>query len=389
MRKYFFQAVTAEGKQISGYVSAPSIDEARDKLKAGGLSILTLEQPTEESQVLAQGMHVFEFEALNEQHKAVKGTIEATELYEAFKKLRLEYKLEVEYLADSAAAPTVKQQVREDGLPKELEDRLQIEVKMAEKKEKKKNKHDSSENEVQEAVDANEAERQFMVEKIDAVLAEIVPLLEENAEYIDAHKKREIEERINLVMRLKHSNSVAHLRSLTKRLLEQISSDEIFLKDANIPAELQEEMNRRRNQFQDIGTSFDKAISKGLVDLQVQLAKIDTGAIADTVKDLRPIEKATNVFYLVFGFLMLLCTVFFVFVYALYFFEIQLEQTSFFLQSPLLWYVWGLGVVMSISFYFLRFYPKQEWYENLVVVSSTVAAIVVYTVQFPILFYWT
>jgi len=351
--------------------------------------ILTLEQPTEESQVLAQGMHVFEFEALNEQHKAVKGTIEATELYEAFKKLRLEYKLEVEYLADSAAAPTVKQQVREDGLPKELEDRLQIEVKMAEKKEKKKNKHDSSENEVQEAVDANEAERQFMVEKIDAVLAEIVPLLEENAEYIDAHKKREIEERINLVMRLKHSNSVAHLRSLTKRLLEQISSDEIFLKDANIPAELQEEMNRRRNQFQDIGTSFDKAISKGLVDLQVQLAKIDTGAIADTVKDLRPIEKATNVFYLVFGFLMLLCTVFFVFVYALYFFEIQLEQTSFFLQSPLLWYVWGLGVVMSISFYFLRFYPKQEWYENLVVVSSTVAAIVVYTVQFPILFYWT
>lgn len=390
MRKYFFQAVTAEGKQISGYVSAPSIDAARDKLKAGGLSILTLEQPSDEGQELAQGMHVFEFEAQNPQHKTVKGTIEATELYEAYKKLRREYKLDVAYLVDSASAPTVKLQIREEGLPRELEDRLQIEIKIEEKKEKKKKgSHESQENEVQEAVDANEEERQFMVEKIDAVLAEIVPLLEENSEYIDAHKKREIEERINLVMRLKHSNSVAHLRSLTKRLLEQISSDEIFLKDANIPPELQEEMNRRRSQFQAIGTSFDKAISKGLIDLQVQLAKIDTGAIAETVKDLKPFEKVTNVFYLVFGFLMGLCTVFFVFMYGLNFFGVQEAQTSFFLHSPLLWYIWGLGVLMSISFGFLRFYPKQEWYENLVVVVSTVVAIVVFTVQFPIVFYWT
>lgn len=388
MRKYFFQAVTAEGKQISGYVSANSLEAARDKLKASGLSILTLEEPKEGGQTLAQGMRVYEFEALNKQHKTVKGTIEAVELYEAYKKLRLEYNLEVKYLVDSASALPVKQKVREEGLRPELEERLKVEIKIAEKKAKKKHRP-GKEDEIKEAVEANEEERQFMVEKIDAVLAEIVPLLEENSEFIDAHKKREIEERINLLMRLKHSNSVAHLRSLTQRLLEQISSDEIFLKDANIPSELQEEMNRRRGQFQAIGTNFDKAISKGLIDLQVKLAQIDTEALKDTMKDIRPVQKVTNVFYLVFCFLFALCSVFLLFMEGLNWFELQEVRAVFFLTSPLIWYVWGLGLLMAVSFYFLRFYPKQEWWENLVVVGSTVLGFVVYTVQFPIVFYWT
>lgn len=388
MRKYFFQAVTAEGKQISGYVSAEGIEQAREKLSAGGLSILTLEEPKEMVDTMEQGMRVYQFEAINKQKKKVQGTIEAIELYEAFKKLRLEYKLEVEYLVDSASAPSVKEKIRTEGLPPELEERLQVEIKIAKKKEKKKQKGVNA-NEVQEAVDANEEERQFIVEKIDAVLNEVVPLLEENAEYIDAHKKREIEERISLLMRLKHSNSVAHLRSLTQRLLEQISSDEIFLKDANIPPELQEEMNRRRSQFQAIGTTFDKAISTGLIDLQVKLAKIDAGALKNSMRELKPVEKVINVLYLVFGFLGALCSVFLIFVYGLNYFGIQVEQTLFFLQSPLIWYVWGLGVLMMISFYFLRVYPKQEWFENLVVIGCTIAGFVVYTVQFPIVFYWT
>jgi len=390
MHKYFFQAVTAEGKQISGYVSAESIDQARDKLSAGGLSILTLEEPTENSgnDTMEQGMRVYQFEALNKAKKKVQGTIEAIELYEAFKKLRGEYKLDVVYLVDSASAPSVKEKIRTEGLPPELEERMQVELKILKKKEKKKQKG-ANPDEVQEAVDANEEERQFIVEKIDAVLNEVVPLLEENAEFIDGHKKREIEERISLLMRLKHSNSVAHLRSLTQRLLEQISSDEIFLKDANIPSELQEEMNRRRSQFQAIGANFDKAISKGQIDLQVKLSKLDAGAFADSVKDFKPFEKITNVFYLLFCFLAALCSVFLLFIYALYFFDIQAEQTLFFLTSPLIWYVWGLGVLMMISFYFLRFYPKQEWFENLVVVGGTLVGFIVYTVQFPIVFYWT
>ena len=387
MRKYFFQAVTAEGKQISGYVSANSIDEGRDKLKNGGLSILTLEEPKEMAEVMEQGMRVYEFEAKNKGNKDVKGTIEAIELYEAYKKLRREYKLEVQYLVDSASAPTVKEKIRNEGLPPELEERLQVEIKIEKKKEKKKQKG-SNENEVEEAVKANEAERVFMVEKIDAVLNEIVPLLEENAEFIDSHKKREIEERISLLMRLKHSNSVSHLRSLTQRLLEQISSDEIFLKGANIPSELQEEINRRRSQFQAIGTNFDKAISKGLIDLQVQLAKIDTDALRDSMRDLRPFEKVVNVFYLVFCLLGAFCTVFLIFMFGLNYFDVQAEQTSFFLESPMIWYTWGLGILMTISFYFLRVYPKQEWFENLVVVGCTLAGFVVYTVQFPIIFYW-
>ncbi len=387
MRKYYFQAVTPEGKQISGYVSAASLDAARDKLKAGGLSILTLEEPKDEQ--MASGLKVFDFEAMNQMHKKIRGTIEAEDRYGAYKKLRREYELEVYYLIDTTMAPSQKEAQKAAGIEKELEDRLQVEIKLDERRAKKKGKKvEVKHDEVQEAVEANEEERKFMMEKIDSVLSEVIPLLEENSEFIDSGKKREIEERINLLMRLKHSNSVSHLKSLTKRLLTQITSDEIFLQDANIPAELKEEINRRRSKFQAVGTKFDKAISKGLIDLQVQLAKIDTEGLKETVSEIKFFEALVNIFYLTFGFLFLVCGGFLIWNLAQIVFEKDIERSSFFLYSSLIWYMIGLSMIMLISFYFYRFYPGFSWRDRIIVLGSTGLAIFVYSVQFPVIFYW-
>lgn len=392
MRKYFFQAVTKEGKQISGFVSSPSLDEAREKLKAGGLSILTLEEPKEDNTgKLVVGLKSFEFEATNKDHKKIRGTIEAEDRYASYKKLSLEYALEVDYIVDMSLPPSKKEAEKARGVDKSMVDRLQIEIKIAEKKEKKKKggKKDLNNNEIQDAVEANEKERQFMMEKIDAVLSEVIPLLEENAEYIDSAKKRQIEERINLLMRLKHSNSVAHLKSLTKRILEQITTDEIFLQDTNIPPDLQEEIERRKNNFQSVGRKFDKAISKGLIDIQVQLARIDTKSIKETVSEIRLVEQLINIFYLMFVCLFIYCMGFLIFNLARGLLDVAVDQSEFYLNSNLIWYFGGFSFIWIISFYFFRFSPDiNTWRDRTMVLGGTALALFLYTVQFPVIFYW-
>ena len=389
MRKFFFQAVTPEGKQISGFVNEASIEDARKKLKSGGLSILTLEEPQNDIPVQNSGLKVFEFEAINAQKNKFRGTIEGADLYSTYKKLTVSYELEVKYVIDTALPPSQKEAQKAAGIDKEMKDRLKIEIKMEDKKKKKK-KHAPPKHEVAKAVESNEKERKFIMEKIDSILSEVVPLLEENSEYIDTHKKREIEERINLLLRLKHSNSTEHLKSLTKRLLTQISSDEIFLQGSNIPEELKEEIERRKRRFQSIGSRFDKAISKGLIDIQVQFAKIDTTRIQDTVKEIRIIEQFINIFYLCFSFLFVFNFSFLGWAYFQKNTEISSDKFNYFFHSPLLWYIWGFSLIMLLSFYFFRFQAiPKTWTYKLQVVGSTLAALFIYTIQFPFIFTWT
>jgi len=393
MRKYYFQAVTPEGKQISGYVTAASMDAARDQLKSGGLSILTLEEP-KDFEPRGSGLTVFEFEAVNELHKTIRGTIEAADQYGAYKKLRVEYKLDVLYLVNKALPPSEKENAKATGIDKEMENKLTIELKMAARKEKKKNKKKDvkaeEQKEMQEIIEANEKQRLFIVEKIDSVLAEVVPLLEENAEYIDPHKRREIEERIDLLLRLKHSNSIEHLKSLTKRLLKQISEDEIFLQDSNVPDDVKAEIARRRGQFQEVGNKFDKLINKGLVDLQVTLANIDTTELRSVVAEIKIIRRLLDTVYLSFAALAGFCFVFLVGQAILLILSIG-DSAHFYLNSPLLWYVFGFCLVVLGSYvgFYYQLIERWKWADILCKVGLTFVALLVYTVQFPVFFFWT
>lgn len=393
MRKYYFQAVTPEGKQISGYVTAASIDGARDQLKSGGLSILTLEEP-KEFEPRGSGLTVFEFEAVNDLHKTIRGTIEAADDYGAYRKLRVEYNLDVLYLVNKALPPSEKENVRAAGIDREMESKLTIELKMAARKEKKKHKKKDAKAEEQKEMDAiieaNEKQRVFIVEKIDSVLGEVVPLLEENSEYINPHKRREIEERIDLLLRLKHSNSIEHLKSLTKRLLKQISEDEIFLQDANVPEDVKAEIARRRGQFQEVGSKFDKVINKGLVDLQVTLSSIDTTELRSVVAEIKIVRRLLDTVYLSFGALAGFCFVFLIGQAVLLLLGIG-DNAAFYLSSPLLWYVFGFCLVVLGSYagFYHQLIERWKWADVLCKIGLTGLALLVYTVQFPVFFFWT
>jgi len=387
MRKYFFQAVTEEGKQISGFVSAPNKDEAHDKLRASHLSILTLEEPKGDELEVHKGIS-FEFSGINAQHKKIRGTIESENRYSAYKKLVLDYKIDLDYVVETALAPPQKSAEKAKGISKEMKIRLDIERKKREKEDEKKHKKVDTGKQLDIAVEENESERQFMMEKIDEMLMDVIPLLEENAEYIDSHKKREIEERINLLLRLKNSNAVSHLKSLTKRLLEQIGDDGLFISE-NIPPELEEELARRKARFKSMGGKFNKVISKGLMDIQVKLLQVDTKAIKENIIDIKIITQVVNIFYLSFVWVFLFTTLFLLWTFFQESLGFAEYKTEYFIYSPLMWYVWGFCGIMFLFFGVFRFTDLiQTWKEKLQLLGAIILALIVYTIQFPVIFYW-
>lgn len=388
MQKFYFQAVTSEGKQISGYVSAETKIAAHEKLKDSSMSVLTLDE--RKASEKKSNIDIFDFEGINESSKKVRGTIEAKDSYSAYKKLKMEYKINVLYLIPNKLDPKEKELLKEEGIDEEFEKALQLEILQAKKNIGKKHKKKvSRDSEIKQVLASREKEISFMQEKIDLILSEFIPLLRENEDYIDPNKKREIEERIDLLSRLKHSNSVEHLKNLTKNLLKQMASDEIFLKDADLPEEVKAEISLRRAKFTDLGQRFEKVISRGLLDLQLQFAGIDSSELKRKVAEIHLIEKIGVVSYLTVVFLFAFCLLFWAWIFFQYISDINdMEKILFYFESPLIWYITGFSALASVFFSFVFASKKMKLLKRLFFVGVGLILLFIYTLEFPVIFYW-
>jgi hypothetical protein len=387
MKKFYFQAVTEEGKQISGYISANTQEEAHDKMKESKLSILTLEERA--ISIHKEGVSVFTFEALNTQKKTVKGTIESVDMYSAYKKLKYNYKFEILFLAPDGISDEEKEKLRKIGIDPAFEKRLNAELKIALRKEKKSKKITIKEDEIDEVLKYHQEEIGFIRDNIDEVLQEVVPLLEENIDYIDPIKYREIEEKIDLLLRLKHSNSVDHLKNLTQRLLDELVSDQMFLHDASLPVEMQEEIERRRAQFLGVNDKFSKAILTGILDLQNKFADLSVEDIKEKIASLRILNKFRGLILSTFFSLFIICVVFWLFVSFEYFQEINVDRALFYFSSPLLWFLTGLAGLCSLWFFVLGFKKLSSVKNQLIILGLGCLGVLIFFIQFPVFFFWT
>ncbi len=387
MQKFYFQAVTAEGKQISGYIKAESEETAHQKLKDSKLSVLTIEK--RDVSVHKEGVSVFSFEGINDQHKVIKGTIESADMYAAYKKLKVNYKFEVNYIIPEGVSAEEKERLIENGIDPEFDKRLALELKVELKKASKSKKRTIKKDELNSILKYHEEEIGFMRDKIDTVLQEVIPLLEENVEYIDPIKYREIEERIDLLSRLKHSNSVDHLRNLTQKLLDELTSDRMFLNDASLPMEMQEEIERRRQQFVGVNDKFSKAIMTGLLELQVKFSEISVDDIKEKIASLKILNKFRGLILSMFLSLFTVCMLFWLFVFFQKFQGINISKVSFYFSSPLLWYVTSASGLCSLWFFVLGFKVLSSPRNQLITLGSGALALLVLLIQFPVFFFWT
>lgn len=384
MQKFYFQAVTGEGKQISGYISAESESQAHQKLKTAGMSVLTLESKQEAEH--KSGVQVFDFAGTNEFRKNVRGTIEAEDKYSAYKKLRLEYKIDLKYIIPHALKEVQKELLRVQGVEEELEKRLEIDIKRIEKEQKDENE-EVKEDEIASVLKSREKEISFMHEKIDLVLDEVLPLLQENENFILPTKKREIEERIDLLSRLKHSNSVDHLKRLTKNLLIQLTDDELFLQEASLPEDVRQDIELRRDQFVKLGKKFDKAITKGLADLQLNVGNFDTKKLKETVIKLNPLDNIMTVFYFSFVFLFSFFVVFWGWNALQYYLKKDVSRAVFYFDSSLMNYATVFSLIMILTFSY-RFRKANSLFAKISFVSLGMVVLFLVTLEFPVIFYW-
>lgn len=383
MQKFYFQAVTTEGKQISGYISAESESLAHQKLKTAGMSVLTLE--SRDNAVHKEGVQVFDFAGINEFRKNVRGTIEAVDKYSAYKKLRIEYKIDLKYIIPNGLEEVQKKLLRVQGVEEELEKRLEIELKKELKKED--SKEEEKEDEIDSVLKSREKEIDFMHDKIEVVLNEVIPLLKENEDYISSTKKREIEERINLLSRLKHSNSVDHLKRLTKNLLIQLTDDSLFLEGADLSEDVKEDIQRRKSQFVKLGKNFDKIITKGLSDLKINVGGFDTKKLKETVIKLNPLDKIMTVFYFSFVFLFSFFVFFWIWNGIQYYLQKDISRVNFYFNSSLMNYITVFSFIIILTFSF-RFRKKNSLFTKLSFVGFGIVTLFLVTLEFPVIFYW-
>ncbi len=390
IQKFSFLAVTKEGNHMSGSVMAETIAAARVKLSKNGLSVLSL-APYKATK-RAEGIKVFDFEAKNKKRKIVTGTIEEKERYEAFKKLSIEYNLDVTYVIPSGLQPNDRITEKKKGIAPEWKDQLAMDIKQKSKEKKEseaQQKKLDSERETARALAAKQAEIDYMHEKVEEILREVIPILTKNEKYLDVEKNRYIQENVNTLSRLKRSNASEHLRSLTKKLLTQLSDDSLFLKESEIGEEDIEGWRKSRAEFSGFSDNFEKTLDKGLADVQSLLSDIDIDGFTRSFRHVSILETILTMAFFTFSSFLGFCALFWVIIILSRLIGTDPSFENFFLQSGMLWYATILTAIFVV-FFILLFATDycNTLLKRLMMIGLGFGLVAILTFEFPLFFFW-
>src|SRR5260221_2425373 len=136
MPKYRYSVVNQENKSLSGTISAPDEQGARNELNQLGFSVIGMtEIPETEGAEAHEGpqLPTFEFAGIDKSQKRVVGTIQAEDRLNAYKRLITEYAFEVEYLVDQSLPEEQKTQEKAKGIF-ELQNQVDEEAQLVQKK---------------------------------------------------------------------------------------------------------------------------------------------------------------------------------------------------------------------------------------------------------------
>jgi uncharacterized protein YoxC len=392
MQKFQFQVVDAEGKNLSGYILAKDEDAAKEKLTDNGLAILSIEDYLGDEKPTEGGLPIFEFRGTDDNGKEARGTVEAKGEYLAYKKLVLDYDFTLTYLAPRNFSNEEKKERKEKGGISDAvrerfgKDKVRLLKKKGDKESQKKRAEEAKEDEMADAIHDKEDEMEFVQGQIKAIITEAEGLLHKNQNFLDPEKKREIKERIDLLSRLQHSNSIAHLQRLTQRLLDELSSDAIFIKNKKHQAEIEAGIG----EFRGLSEKFENKLNKRLASIQIEFSDIDTERIREVVDQLNPMRRILPMVYDFFVFLGGLLVIFLFLNFVGAWFEATAEQSIFFLKSALLFYATTVSLLVTGYFGWLSHKKQLETFKQRMAFSGIFALLVaIITLEFPAIFFWT
>jgi len=222
-----YTVTNKESKKLIGSIEAPDEKAARSELNNLGFSILELtETQPEETTAKGQAQKTldtskkatkkFEFEAINPQGQKIIGTIAADDDFSGFKRLTKEYELTVTSIWDKDATEEEKSQSRAKGVT-HLQEMLE-----SEKETKKIKETRGSQNQRKKEL--------FVKTKIEFILKQVNETLQEYGNDIPLDARKNIDKRIDKLLRIKHSTNFEYIIQTAEDLLKEIQKQEIILK---------------------------------------------------------------------------------------------------------------------------------------------------------------
>ncbi|PID70292.1 hypothetical protein CSB37_02810 [bacterium DOLZORAL124_38_8] len=390
MQKFYFEAANQDGKKVSGYVEAEDKVSAHNTLKERKFAVFSLHLfNPEENQKQKNELQTFEFQGKDKLEQIVRGNVSALDVFQAYKTLRIDYEYSVDYLFLAELPEEEKEKRRLSGVDQDVLEWFEIE-EIKERKRRKKNarKSDLKKEVSSEELSQEEQEQVLKLQQeISTIVQESFDLLQKNSDFLEASKKREIEDRLNLLSRLRRSNAVDHLQNLTASVLQQLQDDTIFLKNLS-----HEQKIEKQEEFK----LFSSERGMGL--LKTNMAALPIGInLSDTfdidilkirLKRAKILENIMKFLYEFFVVETVLVAAFFV-VSSIVSLMVSNEQWDFYLLSSDLWHLFYVSILISLIFCPLYVLKNLQTHQKILYFMCATIFFVFCVIQFEALFFWT
>ncbi len=222
MPDYRYQVINPDNKELSGTINSPDEKSARAELNQLGFSVISMEDASKEEQKQREtektSQNVFEFAALDKNKKRAVGTIQAENLYSAYKRLVKEYIFEVEYLVDTSLPEEQKNGEKQKGVFA-LQNRLDTEENLEKKKKM------GSELDIQ----TFERKQFALQEQVSFVLKKVKEIFDLYETEIKPEIKEKIHNYVDKILRIKNSTNLDYIRNTCEELLTFLQKEELFL----------------------------------------------------------------------------------------------------------------------------------------------------------------
>lgn len=379
MIKFQFDGVNPAGKKVSGFLFAEDEGQARDKLKNNGYAILNIIH-FQENAAVDDILSNFEFRGKNKQGGFVQGTIQANDPYQAYKKLRGEYELELEYILPTGLSLKEKNELKQAGIDPEIVALYEEEFK-GNKAQKAKDKAASKE-QVKVLSTKRQKKMNFYKQTIEQTIVDVNDILRRLSTRIDHNKLRELQDRVDTLSRLRSSNSIEHLDSLVQKLFRELRK--IEQEDETLGEELKQMLSTSV-------TTLAERFETGSKKLEIDISFIDADKLKKTIIDLRIVENISQTTFYFFFFLFVFCTLGILALLVQGLIVKDYSFLSFFWQSGLYIFTFSFSLLFSLVYFppiFLR--KKGNWSQKNILVYLGLSLVfwLVYIIEFPVFFFW-
>jgi hypothetical protein len=377
LKKFRFEAISKAGKTVTGFLFSENAEAARAKLKSEGNAVLSLDlfvaQEKENSD-----LQDFEFKATTTDGRTIHGEIEAQTQYVAYRKLRIEYDFHLEYLILKNLPFEQKEALKKQRMNPQLELLFEQDEEGQEKKVKTKK------DKIEVMLEERQDEMLFLQAQTGVITNTVKKLLGEHTTYMDAERKRHIQTDLDRLSRLRQSSSINHLEQIMKRLFKQLTHEDLFIITNDEDNLLEVEKSR---------VEIKKVVKQLSTDLKKGLSAVQIGDLEKFAKLLHmgSCRRCIVTLYWGFVFLLVMLLNFWVLTFGRMAFNRYTEKMYFYLTSAPLWFLTGFSAIIVIFFAFAAFPLKKplSLTKQLVLYGVAVAAMAIFTLQFPVFFFWT